>query len=150
LFCVDNDVCWQSGAMLKLIRHDKPFIAGVYPQRKDPIEWPVRMMCEADGGLREAEAVPFGFACLTRGCAQTVADAYADAAFMTARHGSERRLLSVFDPMTIDGRRRGEDYSFCHRWRAIGGRIWVDPDIHMGHVGPKLFDGRLGDAIGQS
>ena len=34
-----------------------------------------------------------------------------------------------------------EDYSFCKRWRAIGGEIILDPSIRLGHVGRKIYLG---------
>ena len=39
----------------------------------------------------------------------------------------------------------GEDYSFCQRWLDLGGRVWVDPEIVMGHTGGKMFVGSLGN-----
>ena len=39
----------------------------------------------------------------------------------------------------------GEDYSFCIRWRDIGGQVWVDPEIEMGHIGLKCFQGHFGN-----
>lgn len=39
----------------------------------------------------------------------------------------------------------GEDYSFCRRWRDIGGRVWIDPEIRMGHCGYKTFVGSVGE-----
>jgi hypothetical protein len=41
----------------------------------------------------------------------------------------------------------GEDYSFCKRWRDMGGRVWVDPTISMGHLGTKIWKGRLADCF---
>jgi hypothetical protein len=34
-----------------------------------------------------------------------------------------------------------EDYAFCHRWRAIGGRIWLDTQCRLTHVGSFEFHG---------
>ena len=34
-----------------------------------------------------------------------------------------------------------EDYTFCHRWRAIGGRLWLDTQSRLVHVGPREFAG---------
>ena len=35
----------------------------------------------------------------------------------------------------------GEDFGFCQRWRDMGGRIWVDPDICLNHIGRYTFTG---------
>jgi hypothetical protein len=34
-----------------------------------------------------------------------------------------------------------EDYGFCHRWRAIGGKIWLDTEGVLNHVGSHDFAG---------
>ena len=39
--------------------------------------------------------------------------------------------------------RLSEDYTFCKRWQAIGGEIWVDPVIEFGHTGTFTYDGAL-------
>jgi hypothetical protein len=33
-----------------------------------------------------------------------------------------------------------EDYAFCHRWRAIGGKIWCDPAIRVRHHGSFAYE----------
>ena len=42
--------------------------------------------------------------------------------------GSEPSGWTLFDPIVDPGTRTdlSEDYAFCHRWRAVGGTIWVD------------------------
>ena len=49
----------------------------------------------------------------------------------------------VRHPDTAEGLLLGEDYSFCHRWRAMGGRCWlyVGTDSELGHVGMHLYQG---------
>jgi hypothetical protein len=37
----------------------------------------------------------------------------------------------------------GEDYTFCDRWRAIDGKVWVDKDIALRHVGTTTHTGSL-------
>jgi len=53
-------------------------------------------------------------------------------------------LYSLFD--TMHDQENGnaylsEDYSFCKRWRDVGGKIWVDPDINLNHIGKHTFAG---------
>jgi hypothetical protein len=150
LVSLDNDICWQAGALLKLIDYPVDMVAGVYPKRKDPIEYPVRwlptptLQADPETGLLEVEAAPGGFVRYTRNCLETMTANYPSLRFKSTRYGTEDDLYALFEPMFIDGRRMGEDFAFCRRWRDIGGQVWINPEIKMGHIGPKMFEGHLG------
>jgi len=45
----------------------------------------------------------------------------------------------IIDPET--GAYLSEDYSFCLRWRRIGGEIWIDAASKLTHSGPYEFVG---------
>jgi hypothetical protein len=45
----------------------------------------------------------------------------------------------IIDPET--GAYLSEDYSFCLRWRKIGGKIWIDTASKLTHTGPYDFVG---------
>jgi hypothetical protein len=48
----------------------------------------------------------------------------------------------IIDPET--GAYLSEDYSFCRRWRQIGGEIWLDVTSKLTHSGPYEFVGDHG------
>jgi hypothetical protein len=53
-------------------------------------------------------------------------------------------VLQCFDPGYDEtGVAMGEDVSFCRRWQATGGDIWVVFDETVGHVGPFVFRASL-------
>jgi hypothetical protein len=54
---------------------------------------------------------------------------------------------ALFDTSLVNGGFCGEDYTFCDRWRATGGKIWVDPDIVLRHVGTTTYTGSILDAL---
>src|SRR5262249_43024321 len=45
----------------------------------------------------------------------------------------------IIDP--ISGIYLSEDYSFCRRWRKLGGEIWIDTESRLTHIGPHAFQG---------
>ena len=51
--------------------------------------------------------------------------------------------LYDFFPSTLqdDGALLSEEFGFCKRWRATGGRIWIDPTIRLQHVGTHTYTG---------
>jgi hypothetical protein len=153
LVMVDHDVCWQAGGIPRLVDHGVDCVAGVYPHRADPISFPLHLLDDgADGWdaekqLLEVKAVPAGFLCITRGMCERMIAAYPETAFVSDKH-PDRKAHALFDSVRIGMTKLGEDLSFCHRWRAIGGKVWADPSIMMAHVGPKVFAGALGTFMG--
>lgn len=42
-----------------------------------------------------------------------------------------------------DQRFLSEDYGFCRYWQDLGGEIWTDPSIEIGHLGRLMYEGNL-------
>lgn len=149
LIFIDSDVAWEAGALLKLIDAPKDMVAGIYPRRKDPIEYAVHYLdkeelwADPETGLLEVKAVPTGFLKLSRECIGKMIEAYPEKHLYTA--DDDKSFYPIFDHIFEDGYKWGEDYSFCIRWRKIGGQVWIDPEIKMGHIGHKMFEGHLGN-----
>lgn len=57
-----------------------------------------------------------------------------------------KRALGVTTGQDI-GQFWGEDYWFTERFRAMGGQIWVDPDIQFTHRGSKAWSSTFGDSV---
>lgn len=150
LVSIDHDVCWEPGALLTLVDAGVDLVAGVYPKREDPITFPVRYLDreelhrDPETGLLEVAAVQGGFTCYSRACLERMRDAYAETMTSKSSRYPFGETVDVFDPIKVDGRKLGEDFAFCQRWRAIGGRIWVEPEIKMAHIGNKAFSGSFG------
>lgn len=149
LVFIDDDVCWEAGAMLRLLDHDVDFAMGVYPYRRDPIAFPVHWTDAkelwAENGLLEIRGGPFGFVKLRREGVQSLYDAHEELEFQCrdAPEGKARHLFGDYWPEA--GLLLGEDMAFCARWRDHGGKVWLDPEIKFGHIGFKTFEGHLGD-----
>lgn len=161
LVFLDSDVCWEAGKLVKLVDDPVDFRVGIYPQRKDPIGYCVRwdqskpeLIADPKTGLLGIDGAPAGFMVLSRACLERMTERYSELSTWNGEVAS-RKYCALFDPYWMNdvplptgGRgslKLGEDYSFCQRWIDIGGRIWVDPEIKMGHVGYKTFCGSLGD-----
>lgn len=151
LIFVDSDVTWEAGTLLKLVDYDADCVAAIYPQRKDPVAFCVSYLDgeelrEAPGhpGLLEVKGVPAGCLKLTRAMLEKMVAQYSDTEFYCQAAPNEK-AWALFDPYRIGRLKFGEDYSFCNRWRDIGGKVFVDPEIKMGHCGYKTFIGSLGE-----
>ena len=149
LVFVDSDVSWEKGALLRLVDAPVDLCAGVYPGRRDPIIYPLHYLDKEElwadpaTGLLEVKSVSTGFLKLSRNCIGKMIEAYPDKHYYTAER--DKQFYPLFDHVFEDGFKWGEDFSFCIRWRKIGGQVWIDPEITMGHVGYKIFEGHLGN-----
>ena len=146
LVFVDNDVIWEAGALVRLLDHPVELVAGLYRKRVDPVSYPVRWIVSrpelrAENGLLEVAGVPGGFTRCSRSMLEQMVRAYADLTY--DRRG--RAIVGLFDAYRIGRAKLSEDFSFCQRWRDIGGKVWIDPEIRMTHVGLHGFTGHLGE-----
>lgn len=150
LVFVDSDVSWQAGALVRLVDHPVDFVAGLYPQRRDPLDfccqWDAskREIELSEDGLIEVHGVPAGFMRLSRAMLERMVAQYADTQFYCKAAPNET-AYDLFGAYRIGRTKFGEDYAFCRRWRDIGGQVWVDPEIRMGHCGYKTFMGQAGE-----
>lgn len=151
LVFIDSDVTWEAGSLVKLVEYPVDFVAGIYPQRKDPENYTLQYLpdraelrADPDTGLLEVMGVPAGFMRCSRAMLERMTEHYSDTAFY-CEVAPDQTVHDLFGPWRIGRLKFGEDFSFCRRWREIGGKVWVDPAIRMGHVGYKTFLGSLGD-----
>ncbi len=139
LVFLDADVCWEPADLVQLCRRDCDLVGGVYPYRRDGGEaMPVRMMDSRKlrpDGLIEVEGLPTGFMRIKRHVLEKVAAAspwYFDKTHRTAL---------VFDRPDPDaeGTRWGGDIAFCRKWTALGGTMYADAELRLGHSGKVII-----------
>lgn len=150
LVFIDHDVAWEAGALLKLVDAPVDMVAGIYPQRRDPINYCVKWLdkdelwANPETGLLEVAGVPAGFMKLSRKQLESMVEQYPDTEFYVET-APDTKAWALFADYRIGKHKMGEDYAFCRRWTDMGGKIWIDPEIKMGHIGNKTFQGHLGN-----
>lgn len=98
-------------------------------------------------GLVQVKDAGTGFMCIKRHVIEKIIEANPQ-----IRYEREQKFLvnekddgvrwAVFDTEIEDGwRYLSEDYLFCRRWQRLGGKIWLDPEIILTHVGTYPFQG---------
>ena len=147
LVFLDADVDWEPQSLVQLCQRDCDIVGGVYPYRREgSLEMPVRLKEGAkssEDGLLEVEGLPTGFMRIKRHVLEKMAAAapkYFDKINETAL---------VFDRPTPgeDKTRWGGDIDFCNRWRAIGGKLFADLGLRIGHVAKVILKDSLGAHI---
>lgn len=147
---VDSDVAWEPGSLLRLASHPVDLVGGAY-RLKDSVEtYPIGLLGDATTelwadpatGLLEIETLPGGFLSISRGCLTKLRDAHPERAY--GHYGHEYH--AYFHNPIQDGRLYGEDAAFCLDWRTNGGKVWLDPELTLTHVGgSQKFVGKIGD-----
>jgi hypothetical protein len=150
LVFIDHDVAWEAGALLKLVDAPVDMVAGIYPQRRDPINYCVKWLnkdelwADPETGLLEVAGVPAGFMKLSRKQLEAMVEQYPDTEFYVENAPNEK-AWALFADYRIGKHKMGEDYAFCRRWTDMGGKVWINPEIKMAHIGNKTFQGHLGN-----
>lgn len=136
LVFIDADEGFNPRALWQILQHDVDMVAGVPPLHSDTESYPVKLTGKSEGGLLEAESVGTGFLRLRRNVLERMGG-------RPAVNGS-RQYVKWFE-YTCEGINDvGHDVSFVRRWKALGGRVWVDPNIEFIHTAMKDYRGHLG------
>lgn len=152
LVFTDADVGWQSSDMVALVTYDRDLVAGVYPKRTldDDEVFPVfpifgkPIQAEADG-LVEVAGAPTGFMRIRRHVIEKIVAEEPRRFWGQSQTRDEAPHHIVFERTYADNARWSGDYSFCRRWRRLGGKVFVAPEMNLMHQGTKEWTGSLGD-----
>jgi hypothetical protein len=157
LVMIDSDVSWQANGLLDLLDHPVDLVCGAYPKRDIKLQFPLRelpdgILADTGSGLAEVAGMPGGFMKCSRAMLEKMTDHYADTLTFADRYMPQGKCVRLFDPYHFtgpDGMRHAlsEDYSFCQRWRDMGGKVFCDVMITMGHVGKYEYAGQLGQFL---
>jgi hypothetical protein len=152
LFFIDADEGFPPEKALALLERPEDIVGGVYPNKTNwEGDFPVlpkldrrkKFIWSKDKKLIEVKRLATGFMRIKRRVLKKMVKAYPDLKWVEywifARKINE--LYDFFRHVGSDGKWTGEDYGFCDRWRAIGGKMWVYPDIDFVHSGMKEWTG---------
>jgi hypothetical protein len=173
LLFIDADIAFEPQQVFRLLRFNVEIAAAVYPTKRIDwprvqaqagegrqnlessalsyvLEFDDPGRIEERDGFARARYAGTGFLMIRRDALLRLIEAYPDLRY-TREHQQQDPLANspwryaLFDCL-IDppgGTYLSEDYSFCKRWRDIGGAIWVDLHSRLTHIGAMSFIGDL-------
>ena len=172
LMFIDADIGFTPSQVGRMLRFDRDVVAGMYPLKivhydqavLDRVAQGERLETaqvryvgaplaaedrREEDGFITAEFAGTGFMLVKRAALEQMMAAYPHLKYRGAHdraQPSESPHQYAFFEGMIDpagGDYLSEDYTFCRRWRAIGGEVWLDTRSKLMHVGPREF---VGDA----
>ena len=99
-------------------------------------------------GLVEINDGGTGFMCIKRSVIEKMIEAYPETEYvkesaLLINENDDKRRWALFDTGIDDGKRYlSEDYMFCRRWQKLGGKVWLDPEVILTHMGTYAFEGQ--------
>jgi hypothetical protein len=144
LVFIDSDLSWSPDDLVRLASCDVPLVAGVYQRKsRTKIDFAVKFGTTIGMDtqrLMEVERVGTGFMRLRRDCIERMVAAHASLRLKNPLAQDDANFYALFDTTIVDGQFIGEDFTFCDRWRAIGGKVLIDPTMNFGHHGAAAYE----------
>jgi len=154
LLMLDADVGFTPEDVIKLFELEVDFAVGAYPMKVIPLAYNFITTTKEkskDGKALSIDTIGAGFCLVTRKVFTDVALDNEDLKFIPADKAlgysiSEKRLNNsyAYFETYIDKknmRKVSEDFAFNNRWRATGGKIWLETSIQLTHSGTHVFRG---------
>lgn len=133
---LDYDLSWGETDLLKLIDTPGEVVAGLYRFKKPEVEYMGALIPDVNGlpivnehGCVKAERIPAGFLKITAEAVDRFMGAYPELCY-GMKYSPH---VDLFNHGAHDGLWWGEDYAFSRRWLALGGDLWIRPDLDLTH-----------------
>lgn len=145
---VDSDLWFPYDAMWNLIKHDKPFVSGVYPYRDGHQGYPITTKGEWEGDLLLADWCTVGFSATKREVLETLVKKHPEwVTNYQTKKGSKVHAIYDIGLHYDDENYWTEDFLFCKRIREHGYKVYVETRIPFEHAGRMAIKGMLADYL---
>mgnify|MGYP001611991849 CR=1 FL=1 len=138
LFSLDSDVVPPHDAILRLLKHNQPFISGLYARRSPPVGVPVMqrngmwVTNYRPGSVIEVDVVGSGCMLVHRSVYERLPPQRPEA----GKHWYDWRVDMKDNPHYKKGSPMSEDFTFCESVRRdLGIKILVDTSVVCRHLG---------------
>jgi hypothetical protein len=147
---IDADMGWEPKLITRLIGADHEFCAVAGMKKQDDRKFCVNFLPKQQFHERtdflEVKDVGFAFVLLKASVIEKMCEAYPELRYNAGENNEYALFLDMIDKDDGEfGERLSEDLSFCRRWRAIGGQIWLDPRSSIVHAGRKEYSGSVSE-----
>ena len=145
---IDSDIYFDSSSIIEMIKRDKELISIPYPLKT--IMWD-KALHKIEKGLIHS---PTGCMMIKRSVFDKMIKAYPDKniiqkTVINGEYVNRPNLWNFFDTLhdPITKTYMGEDFSFCQRWKDIGGKCYAYITDSIVHIGEHQYEGRFADEL---
>ena len=176
LLFVDADIQFRPEDVLAMMSFEKELICGPYPKKhinwpviieaikhgvEDPavleklvgeyVFTPLEQDTKMEKIIKVSEAGT-GMMLIHRSVFTKMKEAFPENFYLSddsrvLRSEKKREMHAYFRTAIVDNRYLSEDYYFCHKWREIGGDVWLFPWSQCTHYGTYGFQGSVGHLV---
>ena len=179
LMFIDADIGFDAEAVFRMLDFDKDVVGGIYPAKNIDwnlvqknaddkhanlraasmnyvVGFENRQHIESNGQFARARYLGNGFMLIKRRVFEVMKEKYPELQYHKInanpdiQRGSQNRYAFFECVIDEEGFYLPEDYTFCKRWVATGGEIWVDIASKLTHLGPYSFVGDTSVMFGPS
>lgn len=91
---------------------------------------------KTSNNLIEMKHIGTAFMCIKREVIEKMIEEYKDSEHINVEG---KKVYNLFDTMIYNKEYLSEDYAFCHKWREMGGIVYLHPDVAIDHFGAYNF-----------
>lgn len=148
LMFIDVDLGFDAESILQLLCDNQDVIGGLYPKKSLPVSYVVNTVKEPKNlneNIVEVSTLGTGFMLIKRHVIEQMIVNYPNLKYkddIGYNKDCEPNMYALFDT-AIDSNQHylSEDWTFCYRWKEIGGRIYANTSIKLDHSGFYKFAG---------
>jgi hypothetical protein len=142
LFFIDSDVDWNPMDFFKMLNYDVDVVGAALIKKSEIQQYAVKItegFKVEDNGLVEVAGVGTGMLRIRKDALIKIAESSEE----YKEPHKQTPTKSIFEVKVIDGELWSEDIVFCKKWKDLGGKVYLDPMVNLGHSGSKRWVGNF-------
>jgi hypothetical protein len=140
LLFIDTDLIFSAEHVTRLLGHNVPLVAGVYPKKQTELAWvfnPQPGEVEDENGLIKVKYAATGFMLIRRDLIQKMISEFPEIEYDDDEGGGVKHDL--FSVGVVNRRYLSEDWYFCHGASLLGVDVLIDTRVVLKHVGKAIY-----------
>lgn len=147
--CIDADESWDPAGLLRLLTRPDDVVGALYRMKNRWNAWTGSIKTDAQGvpegkivdgqPMIEALGLPFGFLRLKKAPLLAYQEAFPDRWYWDG----EEKVTQFLTTALRDHQFFSQDINFCRDLESIGVKLWIEPNVTIGHFGLTEYLGNL-------